>query len=233
MVDDAHRLGFPLLAGSSLPVTWRLPDLELPLGCRIEEALMVGCGGIRPDGLPRPRGHAVHDRAPRGGETGVQAVQMVEGDAVWRAGEEGGALARTADVGAVAQRHPRRPDGGGWPHAGPGRQRRIAPARAKPAAYFVEYRDGLRTTLLMLNGAVSDFCFACRLAGVEDPQSTQFFLSPTPNVTYSACLVAKIDEMITTGRSPIPAERTLLAGGILESCLDSEMGGHARLRRRT
>ncbi len=44
MVADGHRLGFPLLAGSSLPVTWRLPDLELPLDCEIEEALMIGFG---------------------------------------------------------------------------------------------------------------------------------------------------------------------------------------------
>ena len=45
MVDDGHRLGFGVLAGSSLPVTWRLPDVELPLECEIEEALMVGVGG--------------------------------------------------------------------------------------------------------------------------------------------------------------------------------------------
>jgi hypothetical protein len=48
MVDDAHRLGIPLLAGSSLPVTWRLPEVELPLGCQIEGALMVGVGGSDP-----------------------------------------------------------------------------------------------------------------------------------------------------------------------------------------
>ena len=29
---DAQRLGFPLMAGSSLPVTWRIPAVEIPLG---------------------------------------------------------------------------------------------------------------------------------------------------------------------------------------------------------
>ena len=29
-------------------MTWRLPSLELPLGCRIDEALMVGVGGSDP-----------------------------------------------------------------------------------------------------------------------------------------------------------------------------------------
>ena len=48
MVADGHRLGFPILAGSSLPVTWRLPDVELPLDCEIESALMIGVGGSDP-----------------------------------------------------------------------------------------------------------------------------------------------------------------------------------------
>jgi len=55
--------------------------------------------------------------------------------------------------------------------------------------------DGLRTALLMLNGALQDYCFAAQLANGEIV-STQFFLPPTPNVTYSACLVAQIEEMM-------------------------------------
>jgi hypothetical protein len=47
-------------------------------------------------------------------------------------------------------------------------------------------------------------------------------------VTNSACLVAKIEEMIATGQAPYPAERTLLVCGILESCLISRRDGHAR-----
>src|SRR5260370_17198874 len=45
MVDASRRLKFPMLAGSSIPVTCRLPAIDLPLGCKIEEALMVGEGG--------------------------------------------------------------------------------------------------------------------------------------------------------------------------------------------
>jgi len=52
--------------------------------------------------------------------------------------------------------------------------------------------------------------------------STQFFLTPVPNVTYSACLVSKIEEMFITRRAPYPIERTLLTSGILESCLESK-----------
>ena len=34
MVDASQRLQFPMLAGSSIPVTWRLPAIELPLDAR-------------------------------------------------------------------------------------------------------------------------------------------------------------------------------------------------------
>ena len=101
-----------------------------------------------------------------------------------------------------------------------------------PAAYFLEYRDGLKATLLMLNGAVKDFTFAARVKGAG-VQSTQFFLSPEPNVTYSACLVSKIEELFETGKAPYPVERTLLVSGVLESCLTSRFEGKKRLRRRT
>jgi hypothetical protein len=229
MVDDAHRLDFPLLAGSSLPVTWRLPDLELPLGCRIEEALMVGCGGSDPMDYHALEAMQCMVERRAGGEVGVGAVQLIEGDAVWRAGEAGrysrelleSALSRSDTPAGLTVEDGRTQD-----LLGNGELPRLV---KEPSAYLVEYRDGLRATLLMLNGAIGDFCFAGRLAGVDVPQSTQFLLTPTPNVTYSACLVAKIDEMISTGRSPIPAERTLIAGGILESCLDSKFGGHVRL----
>ena len=65
MVDDGHRLGFGVLSGSSLPVTWRLPDVELPLECEIEDGTHGRCWGFGSDGLSRLRGDAVHDRTSK------------------------------------------------------------------------------------------------------------------------------------------------------------------------
>ena len=45
MVATADRLEIPLMADSSLPFTWRLPDLELPIGTKIKEAVMIASGG--------------------------------------------------------------------------------------------------------------------------------------------------------------------------------------------
>ena len=98
----------------------------------------------------------------------------------------------------------------------------------KPAAYFIEHNDGLRTTLLMLNGAIQDFNFAARVKG-HGILSTQFLLTPVPNVTYSACLVSKIEEMFSTGKAPYPAERTLIVSGALEACLTSRLQGQRKL----
>ncbi|HWQ57187.1 MAG TPA: hypothetical protein VN442_26105 [Bryobacteraceae bacterium] len=228
MVDASRRLKFPVLAGSSLPVTWRLPDIELPLGCEVEDALMVGVGGS--DAMDFHALEAMQAMLERrkGGETGVKAVQLIDGDAVWTAGEEGrwskrlltAALSRSdTPLGLTVK------DGRTQDLVHNGELRKLV---QKPAAYFIEYNDGLRATLLMLDGAVRDFNFAARVKGIG-VQSTQFLLTPVPNVTYSACLMGKVEEMMVSGRAPYPVERTLLVSGVLESCLTSRLEGHLRL----
>jgi hypothetical protein len=229
MVDDGHRLGFPLLAGSSLPVTWRLPDLELPLDCEIEEALMIGVGGSDPMDYHSLEGMQCMIERRKGGETGIKAVQLLDGDDVWKAGESGkwsmalleAALSRCESPQGMSVEDGRTQD-----LLGSGELKRLT---EKPAAYLLEFNDGLKATLLMLNGAVKDYCFAARLKGEALSVSNQFFLSPTPNVTYSACLVRKIEEMITTAKAPFPAERTLIVSGALESCLKSRHQGNKRI----
>lgn len=225
MVDASKRLKFPMLAGSALPVTWRLPDIELPLGCEIDGALMVGVGGSDAMDYHALEAMQCMVERRRGGETGVRAVQMIEGDAVWRAADEG--RVSKSLLGAALSRS----DSPQGQTVADGRTQdlltkgRLQALVSNPSAYFIEYRDGLKATLLMLNGAVKDFTFAAQVKGAG-VMSTQFFLSPEPNVTYSACLVGKIEELFETGRAPYPVERTLLVCGVLESCLTSRLDGH-------
>jgi hypothetical protein len=228
MVEASRRLGFPMLAGSSLPVTWRLPDMELPLGCEIEDALMVGEGGSDAMDFHALEGLQCMVERRKGGETGVKAVQLVEGEAVWKAGEEGrwskelltAALSRSDTPLGLTVKDGRTQD---LVHNGE------LPRLAKnPWAYFIEYADGFKATLLMLDGALRDFNFAARIRG-RGPVSTQFLLTPEPNVTYSARLIGKVEEMFVTGNAPYPVERTLLTSGVLESCLTSRVNAHQRL----
>ena len=229
MVDQSKRLKFSMLAGSSLPVTWRLPDLELPLNCEIEDALMVGVGGSDPMDYHALEAMQCMIERRKGGETGVKAVQMIEGDAVWKAGEEGRYSKKLLTAALSRSDSPQGHtliDGRTQDLVG---NHELPKLVKKPAAYFIEHNDGLRTTLLMLNGAIHDFCFAAKVKGTSGFPSTQFFLSPVPNVTYSACLVGKIEEMFLTGVAPYPEERTLIVSGALEACLTSRQKGQQRL----
>jgi hypothetical protein len=225
MVDASRRLRFPMLGGSSIPVTWRLPAIDLPLGCDIEHALMVGVGGSDAMDFHALEGLQCMVERRRGGETGVKAVQLLQGDAVWNADYPRdlltAALSRSdTPLGLTVT------DGRTQDLVKSGELQKLV---KNPAAYRIEYRDGLKATMLMLDGAVKDFNFAARLKRSPQVWSTQFLLTPEPNVTYSACLMHKAAQMFETGVAPYPIERTLLVSGMLESCLTSKAQSHARL----
>ncbi len=229
MVSRARELGFPLLAGSSLPVTWRLPPVEVPLDSMLDEALMVGIGGSDAMDYHALEAMQCMLERRRGGETGVRAVQLIEGADVWKAGTDGrwsrrlleAALSRSMSRSGQGMIDGRTQD---WTRGG-----EIEKLVENPAAYLIEYNDGLRATMLMLNGAVQDFTFACRLREDSSIISTQFLLPALPNVAYSSCLIRGIEEMILSGKAPYPAERTQLTCGILDRCLDSKVNGHRRI----
>ncbi len=96
---------------------------------------------------------------------------------------------------------------------------------AEPVAYRFEYVDGTKATMLLMNGLVSDFTFAARIRKQAEPLSTLFYLPPVPNVTYSAALMSKAEELFTTGKPPYPLERTLLTTGLVEAGLQSLASG--------
>jgi hypothetical protein len=98
-----------------------------------------------------------------------------------------------------------------------------------PVAHRVEYADGLKATMLLMNGLVDDFTFAARLKGQPEPLSALFYLPPNPNVTYSAALMARAEETFVAGKAPYPVERTLLTSGILAAAMRSLGSGQKRL----
>ncbi len=227
MVEASRELRFPMLAGSSVPVTWRLPSLEIPYDATMDEALIVGTGGSDAHDFHALEGLQGMIERRKGGEAGVKSVQLIEGDAVWKAGKDGlwserlleAALSRSASMQGLSILDGRTQD-----LVRNGEMPRLAKS---PAAYLIEHRDGLRSSLLWLNGVVADFTFAARVNGKIE--STLYFMGPGPNVTYSACLASGIEEMIATGVAPYPVERTLLVSGVLEKCLDSKVQQHRRI----
>ena len=66
------------MAGSSLPVTWRRPELELPLHTPVEDALVAAYGGIEVYGFHALEALQVMVERRNGGETGVQGGDLLD-----------------------------------------------------------------------------------------------------------------------------------------------------------
>lgn len=226
MVDTSRRLRFPFLAGSSLPQTWRMPAVDLPYGAEVEEAMCVAYGGVDSYDFHALETIQCMVERRKGGETGVTAIQALSGDEVWKAMEGRAWDPRLFE--ACLSRSQTLAQGATFSHRYPTPAQMREMAR-RPYAYRIEYADGLKTTMFLLNGLVSDFTFAARLKGKPDPLSTLFYLPPNPNVTYSAALMARAEEMFLTGRAPYPVERTLLTGGLVEAATHSLTAGGKRL----
>jgi hypothetical protein len=220
MVDWAEELGFPILTGSTLPTTWRRPELQLPPDSPVRQALVAAYGPMEVFGFDALEALQCMVERRRGGETGVAAVTCLNGNSVWRAAEDGlwhrhlldAALARSesANLGDV------RDNAGsialpGMP-AGP------------PVAFLIEYGDGTRGTVLLLNGHLQDFVFAADTTSVLQPISCLFHLPPPPGARHFNGQVAAIEHVVSTGQSPQPLERTLLTTGVLAALMES----HAR-----
>jgi hypothetical protein len=217
MAGWAQELKFPLMAGSSLPVTWRRPELELPLQSAIEDGLIAGYGPIEVYGFHALEALQVMLERRRGGETGVKAVTCLVGNDVWKAGDAGlwswdlleAALGRSETV---------RP---GDVRRNTGSMAVGAMPKTPATAFLVEYRDGVRGAALLLNGHVRDFCFAGKIRGEAKPASCLFCLPEPPGAKFFDCLVANIEKLFDTGRAPYPVERTLLTSGVLDAAMDS------------
>ena len=217
MVERARQLGAPFMAGSSLPLFWRNPWLEHEPACPVREAVAIGFSGLDIYGFHTLETLQCMVERRVGGETGVAAVTCVEGAAVWRSRDQGrwsGELAEAA-CAAIANK----PDG------------RMEDHCPEPALFLVEYRDGLRGAVLMLNGYVQDLAYAARVG--NDVVATEFYgqghgAQDGPYAHFSY-LSLNIEEMFLTGAPVYPVQRTLLTSGVLEAALQSRHAGGRRL----
>src|SRR5262249_29520325 len=89
MYDRARALFVPLLAGSSVPLTWRKPPLKLPIGCDLAEAVQVGYGPFEGYGFHALEALQCMAERRKGGETGVKTVTCLQGKAMWDAMDKG------------------------------------------------------------------------------------------------------------------------------------------------
>lgn len=231
MVDLARSLNFGFMAGSSLPVTWRVPSVDLPLGANVTEALGVWEGSIDGGDIHVIEALQCIVERRRGGETGVRSVEALRGDRFWQAMDAGSWDAGGWDTellqAALARSHQLSPARESFNHIHPTRAdlQRLAP---QAYAYRFEYCSGLRATIVQLDGAVGDCNVAARIDD-GDILSLQFHLPYRSLRNFFSPLVHHIETLFTTKKSPYPVERTLLTTGMTAAGVESLYQGQKKI----
>jgi hypothetical protein len=216
MYDRARELGVPLMAGSSVPVTWRRPPLRLPRGTELVEAVAVGYGPFEGYGFHALEGLQCLVERRRGGEVGVRRVQCLQGAEMWRALDRGD-FSRELLEAAMAR----------VPAHANGDFRKLTAQARDAGVFLIEYRDGFKAAVAMLNGWVHEgdggaFTAALRVRGRQQPLSTHFYLQQPDPFAHFAYLLRAIEAMIWTNHPSYPVERTLLTTGILDAVMISK-----------
>lgn len=215
MYDRARKLMVPMLAGSSIPVTWRKPDLMLPKGCELIGAVQIGYGPFEGYGFHTLEGLQCMVERRAGGETGVKAVTAHTGPAMWDEFDKHDWAKSLLDAGLKLVKV----------HAN-GNMRELTRKAADAGIFDVEYRDGLRAFAVLPNGWIyendgASFYFAGQRKGQDKPDVCQFYLQQPDPFAHFAELTKAIESLIRTGHASYPVERTLLTTGILDAVMTS------------
>ena len=207
MYDEARELRFPLMAGSSLPVSWRRPPLELDMRAPMEHAVTVFYGGKEAYGFHALEALECMVEHRKGGETGIASVECLEGPAVWTWTDAQPWAARLLNA-ALARSETKKP---GSPRENV----------KTPILFRLQYRSGLSAAVYILNGHCEDCTFAADIKDRSEPAATEIWLQAGRPYSHFSALVHYIEQMIVTGREPHPPERTLLTTGALAALMDA------------
>jgi len=231
MVQASKRLGFPFLAGSSLPVTWRIPAVEVPLHTPLSESVCVGYGNFDSYDIHGLETAQCMSERRAGGESGVKSVQATSGPKVWQRLAEREDTQRLFFAALTRSFTCRGPDNyaSGLPDL-----EWLRKNHRNPVAYWFEHYDGFRSSLFLLNGLIADFNYAGLARGTGDIFSCQMYLPMPPAFSTLADffnpLVNHIEQMILNNAAPYPVERTLLTSGMTLFALESLYRGQTAVQ---
>ncbi len=212
----AREMGIPLMAGSSVPGSWRRPAVDVRRGEKLEGVLVLTYGSTDHYGF-----HAleclqaiVEQRA--GGETGVRTVRGRVGEQAWSGMEEPGfdrELLRAA-IGRLGVAKPM----GEW--------KRLV---ERPVLWEIGYADGLVARVVELNGVATGWAGAWRVAVDGRVDSTWFWTQEARPAAHFTLLLNGVEKMVMTGHPTWGAERTLMTSGLLDALLRSGVTGGMEL----
>jgi hypothetical protein len=222
MVADSKRLNFPFFAGSSLPVTRRMPAIDMPHGVPLRESVCVAYGGIDSYDIHALETAQCMSERRQGGEVGIRQVHAVRGERMWQMmAQPDRQTTQRLMVAALTRSHNLPVEGGyytdrvtfEW-------ARKVFP---DGVAYFIEHLDGFRTTMFLF--PIQDFNYAGMRSDTGEIISCQMYLPmPTHGSTtadFFHPLVRHIEDSVITGKVPYPIERTLLTSGMTLAAVDS------------
>jgi hypothetical protein len=213
LYGEAQRLKIPLMAGSSLPVLWRYPEADVEREAPLKEIVAVAYGPLDAYGFHALEVVQCLAERRKGRETGVKQVRCLEGDAVWQASKDGVFDRKLLDEALTRLKE--RPLPAGKP---------LEELSKKPVLYSIEYRDGLKASVVFPGSPVNEFTVAWRY-GDGRTQSTCFHTQEGRPFMHFAYLLKGAEQMIHTGKPTWPVERTLLTSGMLDAALLSKHRG--------
>ena len=221
MVEDSKRLNFPFFAGSSLPVTWRLPGIDMPYGTDLVESVCVAYGGIDSYDIHALETAQCMSERRRGGEVGVSKVHALRGENLWNElAKDDRQRTRELMVSALTRSH-NLPVVEGFPTDAVTYEwaRKTLP---DTIGYLIEHRDGFRTSMFLT--AIQDFNYAGMDRSGELITCQMYLPMPGHGSTtadFFTPLVRHIEDMILTGKAPYPVERNLLTSGMVSAGVES------------
>jgi len=210
--DRAQSMKVPFMAGSSLPLSYRSPEITVPLDCEIEAAVGIGYSGLDIYGAHALDCFQSLVERRRGAETGVKWVQCLQGTEMWKAVDQHvppDLLHSALSVVTTQPTDMRQND--------------------KACLFLFQYNDGLQGAILMLTGWAAGNAIAIKLKGQQPILATRFEERPKPYFPHFAYLLKGIERMVHTGKASYPVERTLLTAGILDRVLTSHAQEHEQI----
>ncbi len=211
--DRAKELNVPMLAGSSLPYCWRDPALEHPIGVKITEAVAIGYASLDAYGFHVTEILQCMVERRAGGETGVASVQGLKGNDVWIAIDSGKISQNLVDAACDKIKG-----------KATGSMRDLV---KMPYAVIVNYKDGTRGAILMLDEYVkTGWAYGAKANGKI--VATEFVLDDSMSYSHFSYLTLNIQKFITTGKPTAPIERNLLTSGIIDMGIRSLAEGKVK-----
>jgi hypothetical protein len=207
----SRELRFPLIAGTSLTLTWRRPALELDLDAPVTRAVGYFYGGKEAYGYHGIEVFQSMVERRKGGETGLRWVQCLEGPEVWK---WTAANPWARNLLEESMRHDDTLKRGS-----------VENNVKQPILFLLGYRSGLEGVVYLLTGETEQAGFAAEIAGRSEPAACCFLTQWGRPWSHGNGLSYWVEQTIVQAKEFYPPERTLLATGAIEALMDSSFRG--------